>query len=181
MKSNNNIKYIINHDISHHNIYDIDNFNKKLDFKNNSDTIDIGKNHKKINNNGLMLPPRLITPSNQNDTITYYTAGRSISVPRKMLVDSNTIADCGTNGIMFIAYNYETKKRVILKKLSKRMFDNELNGHRIIRNLVFQNLFKGGKHISTYQSIFKRKCSNSYELPLTSILNSILNSNDNPP
>ncbi|EAL67123.1 hypothetical protein DDB_G0280643 [Dictyostelium discoideum AX4] len=166
------IYYILNHDNSDNNIFD---------FENNSDTIDIGKNYKKCNGQGQMLPPpTLITPSNQNDTITYYTDGRSISVPRKMLIDPNTIVDCGTNGIMFIAFNFETQKRVILKKLSKRMFDNELNGHRIIRNLIFQNLFQGGKHISTYQSIFKRKCSDSYQPPLTSILNSIISSNDNP-
>ncbi|KAM9955399.1 hypothetical protein ACTFIR_011837 [Dictyostelium discoideum] len=127
--------------------------NNIFDFENNSDTIDIGKNYEKVVQ----------------------------SVPRKMLIDPNTITDCGSNGIMFIAFNYETKKRVILKKLSKTMFDNELNGHRIIKNLVFQNLLQGGKHISTYQSIFKRKCSDSYEPPLTSILNSIVNSNDNPP
>ncbi|KAM9968339.1 hypothetical protein ACTFIW_002777 [Dictyostelium discoideum] len=166
------IYYILNHDYLDNNIFD---------FENNSDTIDIGKNYEKGNSHGLMLPPpTFITPSNQNDTITYYTSGRSISVPRKMLIDPNTITDCGSNGIMFIAFNYETKKRVILKKLS-RIFDNELNGHRIIKNLVFQNLLQGGKHISTYQSIFKRKCSDSYEPPLTSILNSIVNSNDNPP
>ncbi|KAM9999310.1 hypothetical protein ACTFIZ_002864 [Dictyostelium cf. discoideum] len=176
------IKFIINQDNSDYNIFDFIIENNKLDFINNSDTIDIGKTDKPSDAKGIMLPPpTLITPSNQNDTITYYSAGRSISVPRKMLIDPNTITDCGPGGIMFIAFNYETKNRVILKKLSKRIFDNEINGRRIIRNLIFQNLFKGGEHISTYQSVFKRKCSDSYQLPLTSVLNSIVNANDNPP
>ncbi|KAN0030806.1 hypothetical protein ACTA71_009451 [Dictyostelium dimigraforme] len=152
-------------------------FNKKnkLDFKNNSDIIDIGKNVKQSNNNELMLPPpTIITSSNQNDTVTLYFSGRSISVPRKMIIDPNTITDCGTNGIMFIAYNCETKNRVILKKLSKRIFDNELNGHRIIRNLVYQRVFNGSKHIATYQSVFKRKCSESYVPPPTQSSNNPL-------
>ncbi|KAN0009163.1 hypothetical protein ACTFIU_006436 [Dictyostelium citrinum] len=162
------IELILNHNDSF--LIDYNNINNKLDFNNNSDIIDIGtanhKNVKQSNNNELMLPPpTIITLSNQNDTMTYYFSGRSISIPRKMLIDPNTITDCGSNGIMFIAYNCETKNRVILKKLSRGNFDNVLNGHRIIRNLIYQRIFKSGKHIATYETIFKRKCSQSYATP----------------
>ncbi|KAK5584122.1 hypothetical protein RB653_005729 [Dictyostelium firmibasis] len=166
------LKYILNHNnINKHLIsFDYEKIKKnKLDFKNNSDIIDIGKkNVKQSNNNELMLPPpTLITPLNQDETLTLYHSGRSISVPRKMLIDPNTISNCGTNGLMFIAYNCEIKNKVVLKKISKNLIYNEIVGHGLIRNLIYQRVFKGSKHILTFKSVFKRKCSESYVSPST--------------
>ncbi|KAK5584032.1 hypothetical protein RB653_005639 [Dictyostelium firmibasis] len=140
------------------------NKNENKNENNNNNNIEINNEKIKEDQDSILMkpPPIFITPANKYDTITLIHRGHIISIPRKLTINTKSITDCGPDGVMFRAYNNDSKEDVIIKKISVLLLKNDKTARKLLRNLVFQRHFHEHPLISGFRSVFKKKSSENY-------------------